>query len=202
METEINSENITEQPDYAQQDIEQTSISHKHNISEIVKESLRYKSKLETQITDGATPVVDNTEINVKAGLSNNEIEPFNVFKVVRYAKQCEERLKQHKIQSIDSHQSYELLPMAPSHADNTEESDGLIARLSNVQQQVFSTKSADAELALEADELHKLVAYSMDEEMPTVSVNDGSEKANNKREKMLRLIELASKAKAQIRIN
>ena len=88
---------------------------------------------------------------------------------------------------------------MAPSQAENTAETDGLISRLSNVQQQMFAIKSADADLALEADELHKLVAYSVEEELPAVSVNEGTEQSSIKRERMLRLIDLASRVKAQI---
>lgn len=198
-DTDVIDDENSKQPDYSTQDKEQTEASHEHNISEIVKNSVRYKSKLEAQITDGAATVISNTEINIKAGLDGNDIEPFNVFKIVRYAKQCEDRLKQHKIQSIGTNNAYELLPMAPSQAENTAETDGLISRLSNVQQQMFAIKSADADLALEADELHKLVAYSVEEELPAVSVNEGTEQSSIKRERMLRLIDLASRVKAQI---
>lgn len=191
-------------PDYQEQDREQTEQALKLNIGAAVRQSPQFNSSLHDSITQNAEPLNKEklVDLDIKQSLDNNSIEPINIFKLLNYANECEERLKQHDIQLLETRTNYGLLPFVPTHANeiNTEYSD-LTSRIRGLSDRYLSTKPVSNDIVQEADTLFNEIGLDVIKEITDVKLSLDTETAPvvDKREYMDKLLRIAIKTKGQL---
>ncbi|WP_432709656.1 TraM recognition domain-containing protein [Pedobacter sp.] len=193
-------------PDYQEQDSEQSEQSLRLNIGAAVRQSPQFNSRLHETITQNADPVSKEhtVDLDVKSALDNNGIEPINIFKLLNYANECEERLKQHDIQLLETRTNYGLLPFVPSHANEINNEFGdLTSRLRSLGERYLATKVVSSDVLEEADMLFDEIGFDVIKDITDVNLSNDTEASPivDKREYMDKLLRIAIKTKGQIDI-
>lgn len=194
-----------DQPDFHEEDDNQSEQSLSLHIGDAVRRSPKYESELHSIITDGAESVdKDNPlDINVKSSLDNSLVEPINIFKLLSYAKECEQRLRQHDIQLLDSVTNYGILPFVPSHAsDLNDDHHELNARLIEFDKRNLKTKSVGKNVSDLGAELYNELGFEATKTATDIGFSVDAPKVIDKRDRMDQLLRLAIKAKGQIKIS
>ena len=198
--------NDLEHPDYYEQDIVQSEQTNSLNISAAVKQSLTFRSSLENQISNNSEVVAkdSNVQLDVKTSLDENSIEPINIFKLLKYANECESRLKQHNIQVLETKTSYELLPFVPSHANDYDDLEDLNSRLRSLEDKYLITRNVEDDVVNDANSLLDEICFDSIQEITDVNITDEvqSSTMQDKRGYMASLIDIAMKAQRQIKID
>ena len=190
------------------QDNYQVEQSSSINIAESVNKDIIYRSTLEEKIIEtNKNPVEKKVEqrVDVKTPLSSKEIESINIFKLLRYADECNERLKRHDIEAIPSKSSYQLLPFVPSYVSQQDEStfDELNIRLKNLESKYVESKDINIDVVNEAEDLFNDISFAIQDITDTEIVNnDTPSSTEENRGKMVRLITLIELSKNQTKFN
>lgn len=176
---------------YSAIDKAQSKQSLNVEIESAVKQGVKLNSELVEKLTEGARNLGVGTvkAIDVKESLEANSINPINIFKLLKYAEECEERLKRHNIEIIKTTNNFGILPFVPSQAEDSIETKQTYQRLDDVNAKSGSKKQvsdADATLLTNLSELLGAVA--------PVSLDVVDNRS--------RMLELIQKSKAQIRAN
>lgn len=190
---------------YLTQDKKQIEHSNSIDIAETVNQSLIYKSTLEDKITSSENKGIKTEQVlkvDVKKPLESKEIEPINIFKLLKYAEECNERLKRHDIEVIPSKSNYQLLPFVPSYASSEEKHsvDSLENRLQNLEPKYIEPKDIDQDIVFDAEDLFNNISFAI-ENVTNIQVNTINEKVdvNENRGKMSKLISLIERSREQI---
>lgn len=199
-----NSEDLS----HLEQDTKQVEQSTSINIAKSVNQDVIYRSSLEEKIISSDNrSIVDEKEVkvDVKSPLASKEIEPINIFKLLRYADECNERLKRHDIEVIPSKSNYQLLPFVPSYVGQNEDNsfDDLNIRLRNLESKFVESKDVDSNVVMDAEELFKDISFAI-QDINDTDLNQTIEHSNTdeNRGKMLRLINLIELSKKQTKFS
>lgn len=179
-------------------DIKQSEETFSIKIDHVVAQETKFKSDLADQIIQDAKPIAQdqNETISVKDTLENGLVSPINIFKLLKYAEECENRLKQHNIDIVESRSNYSLLPFVPTHAEdfaNSEQSELTTKRMNDVAKAAVGKKIVSDE---DRDELGAMVS-EFDFNIETPTQDPEQQKANNRN----KLIKLISRFRSQIQI-
>lgn len=190
---EITTDTATPDVDnYAELDREQTNKALNIEIESAVKQGIQFKSELASKLYEESKELPKGIvkTVDVKETLEAHSINPINIFKLLKYAEECEARLKRHSIDVIETKANFGLLPFVPSHAEDAEFYEQHIImnkRLNNIAQEAVGTKTVSEKDA-------ELLSGIVDSYCGNVGITGG-----DNRSKMIALI---NKSKAQIRIN
>lgn len=176
---------------YADIDKEQSKKSLNVEIEAAVKKGIQLDSELVGKFTEGAKDLGEGAveSVDIKESLDTHLIHPINIFKLLKYADECEERLKRHNIEIIESTNNFGILPFVPSQAEDNVESQQAYKRLDEVNAKSGSKRQVSDEDATVLTSLSNLI-------MPIAKSNAD---AGDNRSKMLELI---NKSKSQITAN
>lgn len=191
--------NLYEHPDYIELDSEQSDATTSLNIVDIVKQKDTFVSRIEGVLDADleAINIKSNLELDVKGTLSENTIEPINVFKLLNYAKDCEERLRQHNIQTIPINTNFGLLPFVPSHAGDLDtEHLELTERLKSIEETCLVKKHVSKSIADEANSIFESVCIESLKEVTNMEFENEICDTPTNRKQMLALIDLANQTK------
>lgn len=195
----------TPEANYLNQDKKQIEHSNSIDIAQKVNQELIYKSSLEEKITatENRNIKVDHAiKVDVKTPLDQKEIEPINIFKLLKYADECNQRLKRHDIEIIPSKSNYQLLPFVPSYALNEEASeiDNLEVRLQNIERKYTEPKDRDPEVVNDAEELFNDIKFAIESVTNFEIIHSGKDiNSENNRGKISKLISLIEQSRKQI---
>lgn len=207
VDTDVSLEQVSDNQasTYLGQDKEHLDHSNSIDIAQTVNQSLIYKSTLEEKITTTEVKEVrlDQTlKVDVREPLERKEIEPINIFKLLKYAEECNQRLKRHDIEVIPSKSNYQLLPFVPSYATNEEKDnvDNLETRLQNLEPKYIEPKDIDFGIVSEAEDLFNNIAFAI-ENVTNISVSISTDvvSVSENRSKLNKLITLIEHSKQQI---
>lgn len=205
--TTIPSSKIDSEPEdneYLKNDASQVEKSSSIDIAHTVNKEVVYRSSLEEKITANNTkPITSEKPINidVKTPLTSKDIEPINIFKLLKYADECNERLKRHDIEVIPTQTNYQLLPFVPSHVNKLDESnfDNLNSRFKKLDDKFVETKDIDKNIAADAEDLFNDISFAIQNVTDTYTTQvHETASTNENRGKILSLISLIEISKNQ----
>lgn len=172
---------------YTQIDKEQSKKALNVEIEAAVKQGIQLDSELINKFTDGAKslPAGVVQTVDIAASLKEHEGISINIFSLLKYAKECEERLKRHDYDPIPTQDNFGLLPFVPSQAEDSAETALAYKRLEEV-----NTKTG-GKSQVSTDNQNILMQINTDCFTAMVKADTG--------ENRTKMVELIRKSKGQI---